>query len=431
MLDAVSSSDGEPFSGKRVAIFSHSHPSITKGGAEIAARTLFRGLRESGIDAILICTCEDEALERIELDAYEFAIPYQAARYDSFYHIAPINVREAFVALLRRERIDLLNAHHFLNVGSGIFADAADAGIDVVFTIHEFLSICHNHGQLVTRHANALCDGPSPSACRGCYPAHTRQQFAVRAQHFADALRPVAAFVSPSRFLADTMIRNGFPADRMHIIDNGVEHHGGHVTDPPARRRPTTFGYFGQINPFKGLDVLLDACDLIARGDKLSSRLRIVVHGNIVGQSNAFIERFTAACSDHPFLRYAGPYDNTRVQQLMSGCDYVVFPSTWYENSPVVIQEAFLARLPVICTGIGGMAEKVVDQVNGLHFARGDGGDLADRMSEATDPEVRARLQQNIPEVLSPVQMASRYCAVFDEVVASKASFRENDGARV
>ncbi len=424
MADTLSSPGIASAVGRRVAIFSHTHPSLTKGGAEIAARTLFRGLRSIGVDAILISACEEEALGRINLDPHEFALPYRAALYDHFYHLSSIDVRRSLVTLLQRERVALLNAHHFLNVGSGIFRDVAEAGISVVFTIHEFLAICHNHGQLVKRQSNALCDGPTPAGCRACYPEHSRQQFAVRQQYFADALTPVAAFVSPSRFLADTMVRNGLSAERMHVVENGIEQSGPQISRSNARRRLWTFGYFGQINPFKGMDVLLDACPIIARDEALSNTIRIVIHGNMVGQSPAFIERFHTACERYPFLRYAGAYDNSSVAELMAACDYVVFPSTWWENSPVVIQEAFQARRPVLCTNIGGMAEKVGDQVNGLHFIRGNPADLADRIAEAADPDLYERLQGGIPPVLSPTQMAARYAAIFESVLPAEAVTR-------
>ena len=52
----------------------------------------------------------------------------------------------------------------------------------------------------------------------------------------------------------------------------------------------------------------------------------------------------------------------------MSSVDWVVVPSIWWENSPLVIQEAFMHGRPVICSDIGGMAEKVNDGVDGLHF---------------------------------------------------------------
>lgn len=420
MADQSSKGDaGAMLHGKRVAILSHGHMSVTKGGAEVAAHTLFRGLRAIGVDAILIACCDDTALDRIALGPHEFALPYRGRLYDHFYHLAPVGVREELVELLRRERIDVLNAHHFLHTGIAVFPDVVAAGIDIVFTVHEFLALCHNHGQLVTRGSNLLCDGPTPSACHACYPEHTRQQFAVRAQHVAQSLATVAAFVSPSRFLAEKMTENGVPAGRMHVIENGLTHHAPPtLSDTTAPGRVWTFGFFGQINMFKGIDTILDACAIVARDAEASRGIRIAIHGNIVGRDDDFAERFRSAVADYPFLFYHGPYDNRRVAALMAACDYVLMPSTWWENSPVVIQEAFQARRPVICTGIGGMAEKVVDQVSGLHFARGDASDLARRMIEGADSALYERLRLGIPATATAITMASEYAALFAAVVA-------------
>jgi glycosyltransferase involved in cell wall biosynthesis len=59
-------------------------------------------------------------------------------------------------------------------------------------------------------------------------------------------------------------------------------------------------------------------------------------------------------------------------------------PSVWWENSPLVIQEAFFHRRPVICSDVGGMAEKVRDGVDGIHFRVGDAFSLARAFEKAT-----------------------------------------------
>lgn len=409
-----------PAGNNRIAIYSHTHPSLTSGGAEISAFNLFRGLRAIGWDAILIAACDESLIDKIVVGRNEFALPVRGRVYDDFYHISSIEVRESLVRILREQNVTLFNAHHFLHIGIGAFSDIISAGIDVVFTMHEFLAICHNHGQLVTRPGQVLCHGPSPSACQRCYPEHSRQQFAVRQHQVTAALDRVSAFIAPSQFLAQKMVDQGVPASRVSIIENGVPQP---APPPPPRqsRKCWRFGYFGQINPFKGVGVLLDACAVLAQRPDLAARIRIAIHGNFIGQPTAFIDRFNAAVEDFPFLTYLGPYDNQNVASLMAACDYVVMPSTWWENSPVVIQEAFSARRPVICTGIGGMAEKVIDGQTGLHFARNDPVDLADRMAEAVDETLFARLQSKLPTPSTPIEMAERYAAVFDRVARTAA----------
>ncbi len=61
-----------------------------------------------------------------------------------------------------------------------------------------------------------------------------------------------------------------------------------------------------------------------------------------------------------PRVRFYGAYQNAEMPRLMQSVDWVVMPSIWWENSPIVIQEALHHRRPVICSNIGGMAEKFV-----------------------------------------------------------------------
>jgi glycosyltransferase involved in cell wall biosynthesis len=173
------------------------------------------------------------------------------------------------------------------------------------------------------------------------------------------------------------------------------------------------FGFFGQINPFKGVDVVLRAAEAIAKVPQLAGRLRLRVHGNLIGQPQAFVDRLLKLVETIPFLSYLGPYSNADVIKLMSTCDYVLVPSLWWENSPVVIQEAFAAKRPVICTGIGGMAEKVTNDVSGLHFRLNDHLDLVSAMEKASDVGTFVRLQEGLPDVIDYKVMAENYCKVF------------------
>ena len=70
-------------------------------------------------------------------------------------------------------------------------------------------------------------------------------------------------------------------------------------------------------------------------------------------------------------VRFMGPYRSQELPRLMREVDWVIVPSTWWENSPVVIQEAFFHGRPIITSDIGGMAEKVRDGVDGMHFRAG------------------------------------------------------------
>jgi len=75
-------------------------------------------------------------------------------------------------------------------------------------------------------------------------------------------------------------------------------------------------------------------------------------------------------------------------------------PSIWPENAPLVIDEAYLNNVPCIVSNIGGMAERVDDGVNGLHFEVGSAKDLADKMEYvAKNINIREKFVKNIPKV--------------------------------
>jgi len=290
---------------------------------------------------------------------------------------------------------------------------AADPRFKVFVTLHEYLAICHHHGQMITRPGHVLCAQASMERCGACYPEQSLQQFALRREKFLDVFRGVDGFISPSRFLAERYAAWGLPAGRIMVVENGLAHPPAPGPAVPRQRHSWVYGYFGQINPFKGVDVLLRALPLIAEDAAFAARVEIRVHGNFVGQPEAFTTRFNEAVEDYEFFTYQGAYENDGVGTLMAACDYVVMPSTWWENSPVVIQEAYGAGRPVVCSGLGGMAEKVPDRVSGLQFRRNDAADLVRVMTEAADRDLYAQLQAGIPPVWGPVDVARAYLGVF------------------
>ena len=78
----------------------------------------------------------------------------------------------------------------------------------------------------------------------------------------------------------------------------------------------------------------------------------------------------------------------------------VIVPSTWYENSPNIILEALANRTPVVTSALGGMAELIQHDVNGLLCQVGNSGALAASLQRLIDePELLERLQRGIAPV--------------------------------
>jgi glycosyltransferase involved in cell wall biosynthesis len=121
-----------------------------------------------------------------------------------------------------------------------------------------------------------------------------------------------------------------------------------------------------------------------------------------------------------------GAYRRDEMAKLLAAVDWVVTPSIWWENAPLVIQEAFQQRRPVICSDIGGMAEAVANGHDGLHFRTGDPTDLARAMRRAmNEPGLWECLSSNISRVPTVADSAAEHRSLYADLTTA-ASLRSS-----
>ena len=101
-------------------------------------------------------------------------------------------------------------------------------------------------------------------------------------------------------------------------------------------------------------------------------------------------------------VRFIGGYEPHEMPGLLNKTDWVIVPSKWWENSPIVIQEALNYQVPLIVSDIGGMKEKVEDGVTGIHFRAGKSVELSEVMvSVIKDKSIRDKMSKAITSPLS------------------------------
>jgi glycosyltransferase involved in cell wall biosynthesis len=182
--------------------------------------------------------------------------------------------------------------------------------------------------------------------------------------------------------------------------------------EEPRRR----FGFFGQFTAYKGATVLLEAMSLLGE----ESGVRLWIHGaNLEIASAEFQEELSGLLDQaHSNVRFVGQYRAEDLPKLMKRIDWVVVPSITHETGPLTLLEAFQLGRPVICSDIGGMAEKVTDEVNGLHFRRGDAHSLAATMRRAVEtPGLWSQLRSGIPPVQTMDEHVDRMGAHYRELL--------------
>jgi glycosyltransferase involved in cell wall biosynthesis len=404
----------------RVLFVVHNHPSLQPGGTETFSLALFRTLRAKlGIEGLYMAgvvealrprkpgtiiqaagTSADELL--VSLDRFD---RFLLSQHDTF-------SLASLAPMVARLDPDVIHVHHVLQFGvEGIdMLRRAAPRARMVATLHDYFAMCPREGQLLTTEER-LCEGPSAERCRRCFPDRAAGDIALRDLSVRDAFLAFDTLIAPSRFLRDRFVAAGWDAERFVVIPNGVPEEPGVPHRPAPDGRRDRFAVFGNINRFKGTLVALRAS---ARLSAAGVRHGLAVHGGAAWQSDAFRAELATAFEAAPDAVQHGPYTAVGQAARMAEADWVVVPSIWYENAPLVILEAFRHRRPVICGGVGGMAELVSDGVDGLHSVVGDATGLAAVMRRAAeDPRLWERLVDGIRPPPSIEAIAQHHLGVY------------------
>jgi glycosyltransferase involved in cell wall biosynthesis len=416
----------------RVLHLCHNHPDLQPGGTEVLARGLFRELRDRrGVEGLFLAAVTGAHRQRRPGTLLQSANNGMAdemlvwlGHFDRFALSQPDTYGLASLAPLIAELDpDIVHLHHLLLFGAetvDLIRQAAPRA-RLVFTAHDFFPICPQEGQLLTTDGR-LCRGPSPDACGRCFPGRPADDFVMRELQARDLLADFDRILLPSAFARGRYLAAGWPADRLVLMPNGIA--GDGAAAAPRRRtapdgRRDRFGFFGHVNRFKGSTVLLEASRILSEEGVAH---RVSLHGGTAYQPDAFLQRFDAALLAAPAARHHGSYTGDDLGALMAEIDWVVVPSVWWENAPLVILEAFRHGRPVICGNLGGMAEMVRDGVDGLHAPVGDPAGLAAVLRRAAErPELWDRLAAGIKSPKTIAQVAEDHLSLYQEILEQAA----------
>jgi glycosyltransferase involved in cell wall biosynthesis len=387
-VPALSSFDNSSRNRLRVLVASHSHPKITSGGAEIAAFRLFAELNaRADVEAwFLGCDTKSDAGR----DGVAFTQPftdreyvYNSHGYFDWFRMTNADPRlpGEFEALLLELRPDVVHLHHYVIFGVEMIwiIKRVLPSVRIIVTLHEYLAICNHYGQMVKTDHFSLCNAAGLLDCHRCYPGIGTSDFFIRNQYLRLFFQGVDRFVSPSRFLMERYTDWGVERGRISVIENIIAPASISQDVPPTASAEVSevlrIGFFGQVSKLKGIGVLIECAEFLSK--KADVRISFDIYGDYSRQPKEFQDELLkqlAGLSSN--VKYRGAYRQNQVDRLMRSMDAILVPSIWWENSPVVIQEALRNRRPVICSDIGGMAEKVRDGIDGFHFSVGSSLEL-------------------------------------------------------
>jgi len=412
--------------GLRILMLAHNHPDLQPGGTETVARNLFRTLRDAtpGVEGLFLAATTGAQREPRPGTLLQAAPGGQAdealmwlPHFDRFFlsQADTQGLAMAFSPLMDSLRPDIIHIHHPLQFGLesiALLRRLAPRGAKLVMTLHDYFALCPREGQLLRRDGR-LCPGPNLDACHHCIPTRPASDFMLRQLAMRQAAALVDALVSPSHFLRDRFVAAGWDAARISVLPNAVDIRGAAIAPRAlsAGGRRDRFAFFGHVNRFKGSLVALDAS---ARLSTTGVAHGLALHGGAAHQSAEFMAEFNAALAAAPAARHHGIYDAAELPRRIAGADWVIVPSIWFENAPLVILEAFRHGRPVICGDAGGMAELVRDGIDGLHAPIGDAEGWAATMRRAAEePGLWDRLAQGVRPPAGLDAMAEQHLGLY------------------
>ena len=409
----------------RILIVIHAYPPSFVGGAELRAERTARALAARGHEVAVLCI---ESLKAAETRLVTSEHLQDGVLVHRLYVKSPTKLGDSHEArdehivstmldqLIGRWRPDVLHLFSGYLMGGDVIATAKAHRIALVVSVTDFWWMCHRINLVRTN--GSRCDGPTPVERTRCQleiyrryrlPAKvaptlvdgfwnlTQQmpllgnRFGVDAQAqrqetLLAALNQADAIIAPSRYIAEKHKQHGVTAELIRVWRQGVN-----LCMCPLRKASSTlrFGYLGQIERHKGVHTLIEAWGRLSAERPHSLSL----FGSAQGE-HSYGENLRERSKQFPNVTWQEPVPHSEIWDVLAEIDVLVVPSRWNENSPNVILEAQAMGVPVIGTNLGGVAELVQHERNGLRFEPDDAADLASQMMRLLDePELLPALK--------------------------------------
>lgn len=356
------------------------------------------------------------------------------------------------VPLLEAERPDVVHVANPAHIGVGVMLAARQLGLPVVLTIMDYWWLCPKH--TLRHYLRGECDGRvawhecllciSAERDEGLHRLHrvpvlrrvllpvlhlTRCAFTAtspaeslrwirRNRILHECLRGVSAILCPSR-AAERRIAPLVEPERLRRVPYGLEPRwleAGQAaraarTAAPHPRGPEQLkiGYAGALAAHKGAHVLLEALALLGW-----RQTRVRIAGG--GRDPRYRSRL-AALSAGLNVEFVGPLPSEQMPGFLSSLDWLVFPSLWPENLPIIVLEALACGTPVLASRVDGVAEIVP---KAWQFEPGSTADLAahlERCAGTPSPAIE------LPGAVSTAdEMVMQTLRVYEEVLAGGLS---------
>jgi len=413
----------------RIALVVHKFPPASVGGTEVYTYSLARALSQRHNVFVFYRDDGDGDLFREEWQQRE---GFTAWRVGRAFHASQANpaalfldtflnpdIERSYRNFLTSVKPDVVHFQHVMSLSYRLIAQTKKQGLPCLVTLHDYWFICAN-SQLVWPDGQ-ICKAKNWGLnCVRCASVRVGKSWAkfagpiiapvfrMRDQLVRRALLKADLLISPSQFLINRYTEEGFPEMRFVLLENGIDvskiRSEVWQPSPDGRLRVT---YLGALAWQKGVHIIVEAFRDIPPGRAV---LRVLGNPNIFPEYTERLRQLANRANTF----FEGLIPNEQIGHVLANSDIIVVPSLWYENSPVVIQEARAMGIPIIASAHGALCEKVRDGVDGLLVPPGDVAAWRAAMQRLLDePDLLPRLRAGVRPPMTMEEHVDRLEALY------------------
>ena len=292
---------------------------------------------------------------------------------------------------------DLVYIIHFVNkLSPSVIRGAKKMGKPVVLRLSDYFLLCPRFDFLYDKKPCEECLTKGYRTCirkrcvKGSLFASLVRVLSMKIHALLNIYQDVDAFITPSEFLKNKLVENGFDQEKINCIPT--------FTASKSQIGQPVVGdyglYFGRITEEKGVETVVQAFASLPEhsvkimGDDTTEEARRLIQ--YVRENNL------------QNIEFLGFKSGVELEEIIKGARYTLIPSVWYDNLPNTALESFQYSKPVIASNIGSLPELVQDGVNGFLFEPGNARQLREKvllledaaLTETMGAASRTRLEQ-------------------------------------
>lgn len=331
---------------------------------------------------------------------------------------------EKFLKDFQPDVAHIHNVYHYLT--PSIFFTLKKHKIPMVLKLSDYKLICPNYKLFNQGKICQKCQGGKYFHCflgrclKNSFVVSLVAMLEAYVHRILHSYDKIDLFLAPSIFMKEKCVQFGIAKERIEILRNTIDQQAFSSLESVKESEKNYFLYYGRISEEKGLRNLIQATAELKKLNQLgNNKLALVGHG----PAQEALEKLTRELGLEKEVEFWGFKQGAELKEIVASSKFVVLPSLWFDNSPLIISEAQLLEKPVLVSCRGGSGEMLIDQKTGWIFDPENQADFVSKLSQALKlekPELQKMGQagrENILQLNSEEKYYTQLMEIYQRVI--------------